>query len=371
MDNKNLLSDPRIVLTLDAGGTTSVFGAMRGAEEIVKPITMPSQSRDLSACLAMLFDGFETIRGSCPEAPVAISFAFPGPADYLHGIIGRLENMPAFQEPVPLGPLLEEHFGIPAFINNDGDLFTYGEAIAGLLPEVNRALEAAGSLKRFRNLFGITLGTGFGAGLACDGRMFLGDNGSGASIWCTRNKLFPSCTAEEGVSIRAVRRVYAEEAGISFDVSPEPKVIRSIALGETKGDMAAAREAFRRLGEVAGDALANANAIVDALLVVGGGVSGAADLILPAMVKEMNTPLRTLSGKDLCHGETMVYNYEDSEERARFLGGDDHQLCVPGTTHHVPCDMRKRTALGLTRLGTSRATSVGAYAFALSELDRR
>ena len=41
--------------------------------------------------------------------------------------------------------MLEEKFGIPVFINNDGDLFAYGEAIAGLLPFINSKLEEAGS----------------------------------------------------------------------------------------------------------------------------------------------------------------------------------------------------------------------------------
>jgi glucokinase len=30
--------------------------------------------------------------------------------------------------------MLEEKFGIPLFVQNDGDLFAYGEAIAGFLP---------------------------------------------------------------------------------------------------------------------------------------------------------------------------------------------------------------------------------------------
>ncbi len=36
-------SDNRIVVTLDAGGTNLVFGAMRGCEYITQPITYPSK----------------------------------------------------------------------------------------------------------------------------------------------------------------------------------------------------------------------------------------------------------------------------------------------------------------------------------------
>lgn len=61
--------------------------------------------------------------------PVAISFAFPGPADYKNGVIGDLPNFPVFRGGVALGAFLEEEFGIPVYINNDGNLFAYGEAL--------------------------------------------------------------------------------------------------------------------------------------------------------------------------------------------------------------------------------------------------
>ena len=43
----NFKTDSRIVLTLDAGGTNMVFGAMRGGEFIIEPITFPSNASDL------------------------------------------------------------------------------------------------------------------------------------------------------------------------------------------------------------------------------------------------------------------------------------------------------------------------------------
>ena len=87
--------------------------------------------------------------------------------------------------------MLEEKFGIPVFINNDGDLFVYGEAIAGFLPYVNGLLEKAGSPKRYKNLFGVTLGTGFGGGIVRDGELFIGDNSMAGEVWLLRNKLQP------------------------------------------------------------------------------------------------------------------------------------------------------------------------------------
>jgi glucokinase len=366
----DILQDQRIVLTLDAGGTNLVFSAMRGGREIIEPILRPSQGHDLEACLGNILGGFQAVRDSLDRAPAAISFAFPGPADYPNGIIGDLYNLPGFRGGVPLGPMLEDRFGIPACINNDGDLFTYGEAMEGLLPQVNRALAQTGNPKRYRNLLGITLGTGLGAGLVHDGRLYLGDNGAGAEIWCMRNKLDPSCSAEEGVSIRAVRRTYARLAGLPMESAPEPKTIHRIALGERQGHREAALEAFRRLGEVAGDTLANACALADGLVVVGGGLAGAADFILPALVAEMRGTLRSLAGGVFPRMEVTAFNLEDPGERAQFLAGSPRRVPVPGSGRLVGYEPTKRVGVGVTQLGTSRATSVGAYAFALEFLDR-
>jgi glucokinase len=362
--------DNRIVLTLDAGGTNFVFGAMQAEVEIIDPITIPARAETLEEVLRKIVTGFEQAKGKLDEAPVAISFAFPGPSDYNNGIIGDLQNLPTFRGGVALGPMLAEKFGIPTFINNDGDLFVYGEAIAGFLPEINRELEVAGSPKRFKNLFGITLGTGFGAGLVIDGQLFLGDNGSGASMWITRNKIYPESFAEESVSIRAVRRVYAEKVGIAFEESPEPKVICQIASGSAEGRVDAAREAWCQLGEAAGESVANAVNLVDALVVIGGGLSGAHELFLPAMIDEMNKPLNKLHGAPLCRMELQSFNLEDTEQKAAFLKGEAKMVLIPGSYRTIAYDPLKRTGVGISRLGTSKAVAIGAYTFALNELDK-
>ncbi len=172
-------NDKRIVMTLDAGGTNFDFTAIQANQEVVEPITLPSNGSNLEKSLKNIKEGFSRIKQMLKQPPVAISFAFPGPADYPDGIIGDLLNLPGYRGGVPLGPILQEEFGIPVFINNDGDLFVYGEAIAGFLPYINNKLQQYKSPKRYRNLFGITLGTGFGAGIVHNGQLYLGDSSSG------------------------------------------------------------------------------------------------------------------------------------------------------------------------------------------------
>lgn len=205
--------DNRIVITLDAGGTNLVFSAMRGYENIVEPITLPSRADNLDNCLQQMVDGFSQVISQLNEKPVAISFAFPGPADYKEGIIGGyLPNFPSFRDGVALGPFLQNKFGLPVYINNDGDLYAFGEATGGILPEINKKLAELGGHKTYRNLLGFTFGTGLGIGEVINGQLNLGNN-SCVETFCLRHKRLPDIIAEEGAAIRAIVREYANLSG--------------------------------------------------------------------------------------------------------------------------------------------------------------
>ncbi len=364
-------NDNRVVMTLDAGGTNFRFAAMRGQKAVTKTVALPSNADNLDKCLANIVEGFTRVKEQCRKPPVAISFAFPGPADYPNGIIGDLGNLPGFRGGVALGPMLEEKFGIPVFINNDGDLFVYGEAIAGFLPDVNGLLKKAGSPKRYQNLFGVTLGTGFGGGIVREGELFIGDNSIAGEVWLLRNKLQPQMNAEEGASIRAVRRVYAEKAGLPFEQAPEPKAIYEIGQGTAAGNQAAAVEAFRQLGEVVGDAMGNALTLVDGLAVIGGGLSGAAPLFLPALTAELNSNYTGPNGKQFRRLASRAFNLEDPAQLKTFLAGETCVVTVPGSQRKVKYDPLQRIGVGISRLGTSEAVAIGACAFALRKLDER
>lgn len=361
-----MYNDDRIVMTLDAGGTNFVFSAIRGGQEIVTPIVLPSNAEDLSRCLKNIEDGFTRVHEMLPERPVAISFAFPGPADYPSGIIGNLPNFPSFRGGVALGPFLREKFNLPVFINNDGDLFAYGEALTGILPEVNRRLKEAGSIKQYKNLLGLTLGTGFGAGVVINGDLLVGDNAAGGDIWCFRNKKHQSYIVEESVSIRAVQRVYRELSG---DVSPlEPKDIYEIAEGTRPGDQEAARHSFAELGEMAGDAIAQAITLIDGLVVIGGGLTGAAKYILPSLLKEMNSDTGMMDGSLFSRLQMKAFNLDDPDDFQCFAKGEAVKIRVPGSTIDVDYDPFKRIGVAISKQGANRSIALGAYVYALNHL---
>ncbi len=360
--------DKRTVVTLDAGGTNFVFGAMRGCEFITPSLSLPANAHDLDLCLAAIADGFAQIIAKLDTPPVAISFAFPGPADYPNGVIaGNLPNFPSFRDGVALGPFLEQRFGIPVFINNDGNLFAYGEALAGTLPEVNQRLEACGSDKRYRNLIGVTLGTGFGCGVVVDGRLLLGDNAAGGDIWCFRNSLYPEYIVEESVSIRAVKRVYRELSGDERELSP--KEIFDIAEGQAMGGAAAARASFAELGRAAGDALAMAATIVDGIIVLGGGLAGASKHIVPAMIGEMQGELGMFGGERFCRMQTGVFDLDDKPSWNKFCENKTSPVKIYGSDRFAKFDPFKRIGVAVSKLGASKAISAGAYIYALDRID--
>lgn len=362
--------DKRIVITLDAGGTNFVFGAMQSNDFIVDPITMPSNAHDLDLCLSTMVKGFEQIIDKLDQKPVAISFAFPGPADYPHGIIGGyLPNFPSFRNGVALGPFLEEKFGIPVFINNDGDLFAYGEAIGGILPEINAKLAELGSTKVYTNLLGYTFGTGFGMGMVIDNRLNRGNN-SAAETFCLRHKNHPEVYVEEGVAIRAIKRVYAEKSG-DIHHTFEPKDICDIAEGKLEGNREAAIAAFEEFGEVAGDAIATAVTLTDSLVVIGGGLTGAKKYFMPVLLRQLRGVLHSIKGEEIPRMPEKTYNLDDEEEFVQFAHGAARPIKVYGTDRTVIYDPMKATGVAISKLGASKAISIGAYSFALAMLDNQ
>lgn len=362
-------TDSRIVLTLDAGGTNMVFGAMKGGEYIIDPITLPANSHDLDLCLGTMVKGFEAVIEKLSERPVAISFAFPGPADYPNGIIGGyLPNFPSFRDGVALGPFLQGKFGVPVFINNDGDLFAYGEALGGTLPEVNAKLKALGSAKSYKNMLGYTFGTGFGVGMVVNGELNRGDN-SCVETFCLPHKKYDGVIVEDGVSVRAVKRVYGELSG-DKNHEFEPKDIYDIAEGKTPGDAEAAKKAFAEMGEVAGDAMATAVTLTDGLIVIGGGITAARKYLMPSLLAELRSKMKTLGGEELNRVQMKVYDLDDEAQFAEFARGEQRELKVYGSDKTVSYDPQKRIGVAISKMGASKAISVGAYTFALDQLDR-
>jgi predicted NBD/HSP70 family sugar kinase len=224
-------------------------------------------------------------------------------------------------------------------------------------------------VKEYHNLIGFILGTGFGIGITSHNQMFMGDNCC-SEIYCTPSKWGQDLIAEEGISLRAVLRYYRELAkdGKATEYTDSYDIYR-IADGELAGDQEAAKNAFARFGEAAGYSIAYAACMLDGIIVLGGGVSKAAKFYLPALLQEVRTTMHTLNGNTLPRVPSFIYNLEDPDEFEQFLKGQTKEIEVYGTGKRVRIDTQKRLGITLSQLGTSRATAIGAYCFALHALD--
>lgn len=364
----NLSNDKHTVLTLDAGGTNFVFSAYQGGLEIAEPITLPSNAHDLDLCIQTIYAGFGRVITGLGRTPDAISFAFPGPADYPKGIIGNLPNFRAFNGGVPLGPMLGEHFKLPVFINNDGNLFAYGEALAGYLPDLNRRIITSGGIKQFRNLVGLTLGTGFGCGVVLNDILLCGDNSNDTGIHNTPNKFNANWNAEESVSTRAIQRVYAEQSGQGVNPALMPKDIFDIAGGKVPGNREAALRSFTEFGEALGNSVANMLTLIDGIVVIGGGLAASWKFFAPAMFREINRRYATSCGEEFSRVSGKVYDLENESIFGEFANGSVRSLHIPGSDRYVTFDELQRTGVGMSKLTASAAIAIGANAFAVQEL---
>ena len=356
-----------IIFVLDAGGTGFKFSAVQNYKEIIEAFTIKTASDTLEEQLNKIIEGFRRTEELCGSKPAAISFCFPGPADYPNGIICDLANLPLFRGGVALKDMLENEFKVPVYINNDGDLFAYGEALGGVLPEINAMLEKAGNPKRYKNLVGLTLGTGFGGGVVLNGHLLQGDNSAGAEVWCMRNILYPQTSAEDSISIRGVRRVYAREAGIEFNEAPQPFDIYEIALGNKEGNKEAALKAWDEFATVLADIIANIATVIDGIVVLGGGLSGASKIFMPKVVELLNTAYPGLDGNQIPRMEISAFNLDDEEGQKAFTATSGKMIKVPFSDKEVWYDPSKKIGITATKLGTSSAVCIGAYAFAMNQ----
>ncbi|MFW5751831.1 MAG: ROK family protein [bacterium] len=364
----DIFNDNRIVLTLDAGGTNFVFTAIQGGKAITKDVTLPSNGHNIELCLNTIKKGFKQQIELLDAKPVAISFAFPGPANYTNGIIGDLFNLPGFRGGVPLASILNSYFNLPVFINNDGDLYAYGEALGGILPEINRELEKAVNSKRYHNLIGLTLGTGFGGGIVSENKLFRGDNSLPGEVWICSNRRNSEVNAEELVSTRAVQREYARVAKIKYPNNLMPKDIASIAKGTREGNREAALEAFSMMGRALGDTIANLQTIFDSIVVIGGGITGASELYMPFVMEELNSTFSQTSGSKIPRLVQKVFNLDESNDRKAFFMDNSIEIEVKETGEKLFYNPEPHLAIATSKLGASQAISLGAYAFALSSL---
>ena len=79
----------------------------------------------------------------------------------------------------------------------------------------------------------------------------------------------------------------------------------------------------------------------------------------------------TMAGDTINRLPLTVFDLDNDEEFRRFALGESRELKVYGSDDVVIYDPMKRTGLAVTTIGASKAISIGAYSYALSQIDAR
>ena len=127
----------------------------------------------------------------------AVGVSCGGPLDSARGLILSPPNLPGWDE-VPIVAYLQEKLGIPAFVQNDANACALAEWRFG-----------AG--RGYRNMVFLTCGTGFGAGLILDGRLYSGTNDMAGEIGHVRAEK----DGPEGYGKRGSYEGFCSGAGIA------------------------------------------------------------------------------------------------------------------------------------------------------------
>jgi glucokinase len=281
-------SDPAVVVAVDLGGTYTKLGLIDRAgtvhaetkvRTLLTAVTEQDGGRGTVDWLAEQIAAFaKTEAAAIGTSTVGFGLAVPGIIDAAEGRVVAAPNIGWFDIPVS-GPLTDR-LGLPGAIGHD-------VRTAGL------AEWQLGAGRGVSNLLFVPLGTGIAAAVVVDGRLLVADGYAGELGHIPVPAAGDQICACGGIgcleivaSASGVVRNYVRLTG-----TVEPPSAEQIAADARAGDEAALG-AFR----IAGTALAEALTIALTLLgpetiVIGGGLSGAADLLFPVVTDHFDRRL--------------------------------------------------------------------------------
>ena len=228
----------------------------------------------------------------------AIGISCGGPLDSKRGVILSPPNLPGWDD-IHITEMLSAEFGVPAYLCNDADASALAEWRFG-----------AG--KGTENMIFLTFGTGMGAGLILNGRLYSGTNGMAGEVGHMRMADFGPvgygkagsfegfCSggglAQIGKMLARERLQMGESLAYCNDLSELDGITaKSLAQYASEGDETAL-EAYRICGEMLGRGLA---VLVDILnperIVIGSVFARAEALLRPHMEKTLKREALSLS----------------------------------------------------------------------------
>ena len=265
---------------IDVGGTTVKCGLFRTDGTLVEKCEIPTRKENngdqILPDVAAAVNAKMEEKGISKEEVEGVGIGVPGPVNS-KGEVSRAVNL--FWGYKNVVGEMEELTGLHAEAGNDANVAALGEAWKGA---------AAGS----SDVIMVTLGTGVGGGIIVDGKIVTGHHGAGGEIG--HANLDHHETESCNCGNRGCLEQYASATGITrlanmrLAKDEKPSTLRNVAEMSAKevfdavkaGDEVAI-EIATEFGKYLGHALANlAAACVPAVIVIGGGVSKAGEVLL-------------------------------------------------------------------------------------------
>jgi glucokinase len=168
----------RIVVGVDMGGTKIAAALLRvdGDESwgtgrarvpaVLRQVQVPTDTSSASACLRGLLDCIAGLTDSAADV-AAIGIGIAATVDFAGGRVATAVHLPLAD--VGLREIVVERFAVPTAIDNDALVATLAE-------------RAFGAGTGARDLIMLTLGTGVGGGIICDGRPYRGLSGQAGEL---------------------------------------------------------------------------------------------------------------------------------------------------------------------------------------------
>jgi glucokinase len=278
---------PAEAIGVDLGGTKMLLGVLDRDSKVLWESRERSTGHSEEELVELLVREAAEAREARPGA-AAIGLGIPATIDHDRGLAVSAVNLPIAN--LPIRDIVAERTGLPVAVDNDANVAALAEHLYG-------AARGAGDAVM------LTIGTGIGGGLILGGEIYRGSTGAGAELGhvvidvdgppCQGNCPGRGCleTLASGTALGREARAAAEREPDSVlgkmladGREVEGRAVTEAALGGDRTAIAVFELVGRRLGA----ALTGfANVFEPDVIVVGGGVMAAGELLLEPARREL------------------------------------------------------------------------------------
>jgi glucokinase len=279
----------KVAIGADLGGTKLLVGAVDSEQRVLHRGQEPSHAHTGEEVLATLEREVLEALDAHPEA-VAVGLGIPATIDRRRGVAINAVNLPLAD--VRVREIMSERLPVPVYLDNDANCAALAEHLHG-------------SGEGTTNMILLTIGTGIGGGLVLDRSLYRGSTGAGAELGHVVIDMDGppcqgSCPNHGCVEALASGTALAREGRAAGEREPDSALGRLVVAGEEvtgravtaaaiAGDEVAV-EVVALIGTRLGVALSSfANIFDPDLIVIGGGVSAAGDLLLDPAREELRS----------------------------------------------------------------------------------